>query len=70
VRIISILSKFMEEHHGKKGFHSLRMPGNLSPDNCVVECRTCASLCHACAISFPDEEKFTAYIKEKLERKR
>jgi NAD-dependent dihydropyrimidine dehydrogenase PreA subunit len=39
-------------------------------DNCVVECRTCARLCQACAITFPDEEKFTKYIKEKLERKR
>jgi NAD-dependent dihydropyrimidine dehydrogenase PreA subunit len=42
----------------------------MNPDNCVVECRTCARLCQACAISFPDKEKFTAYIKEKLERKR
>ncbi len=41
-----------------------------NPDNCVVECRTCARLCQACAISFPDEEKFTEYIKEKLARKR
>jgi len=41
-----------------------------NPDNCVVGCRTCARLCEACAITFPDEEKFIAYIKEKLERKR
>jgi NAD-dependent dihydropyrimidine dehydrogenase PreA subunit len=40
-----------------------------NPDNCVVECRTCARLCPAGAITFPDEEKFIAYIKEKLERK-
>ncbi|ABQ24656.1 4Fe-4S dicluster domain-containing protein [Geotalea uraniireducens] len=39
-----------------------------TPFNCVVECRTCARLCPAGAITFPDEEAFTAYLKEKLER--
>ena len=40
-----------------------------NPDNCVVECRTCARLCPTEAISFPDAETFTAFIKEKLARK-
>lgn len=34
--------------------------------NCVVECRTCARLCPAEAISFPDEKEFNSFIKEKL----
>lgn len=37
-----------------------------NPYNCVVECRTCARLCPTGAITFPDEEAFIAYIKEKL----
>jgi len=40
-----------------------------NPDNCVVECRTCARICEACAISFPDEKEFTEYIKTKLASK-
>lgn len=36
------------------------------PYNCVVECRTCARLCPADAISFPDEMEFNSFIKEKL----
>ncbi len=40
-----------------------------NPDNCVVECRTCARICEACAISFPDEKEFTEYIKAKLASK-
>lgn len=38
-----------------------------NPYNCVVECRTCARLCPTEAITFPDEEAFVVYIKEKLE---
>lgn len=34
--------------------------------NCVVECRTCARLCPAEAITFPDAADFTAFIKAKL----
>lgn len=37
-----------------------------NPYNCVVECRTGARFCPREAITFPDEEAFTAYIKEKL----
>jgi len=32
----------------------------------VVECRTCARLCPAEAITFPEEAYFAAFIKEKL----
>ena len=38
----------------------------VNPYNCVVECRTCARLCPAEAISFPDAEGFNAFIKGKL----
>lgn len=38
----------------------------LNPYNCVVECRTCARLCPAAAISFPEATEFNALIKEKL----
>lgn len=34
--------------------------------NCVVECRTCAKLCPAEAISFPDAKEFSELIKRKL----
>jgi len=34
--------------------------------NCVVECKACAKLCDACAISFPGEEEFSTFIIEKL----
>lgn len=37
--------------------------------NCVVECRTCARLCPAEAISFPDAAVFSDFIKEKLTSK-
>ena len=37
-----------------------------NPYNCVVECRTCARLCPAEAITFPDVAEFTALIKDKL----
>lgn len=37
-----------------------------NPFNCVVECRTCARLCPAEAITFPDTADFTAFIKAKL----
>ncbi|MDA8430207.1 MAG: ferredoxin family protein [Geobacteraceae bacterium] len=39
------------------------------PYNCVVECRTCARLCPAEAISFPDAVEFTDFIKKKLHNK-
>ena len=41
----------------------------LNPYNCVVECRTCARLCPAEAISFPDAAEFTAFINKKLAHK-
>lgn len=41
----------------------------MNPYNCVVECRTCAKLCPAEAISFPDANVFNEYIKEKLAAK-
>jgi NAD-dependent dihydropyrimidine dehydrogenase PreA subunit len=41
----------------------------VNPYNCVVECRTCARLCPADAISFPDANKFNDFIKEKLTNK-
>lgn len=34
--------------------------------NCVVECRTCAKLCPAEAISFTDAKEFSELIKRKL----
>jgi NAD-dependent dihydropyrimidine dehydrogenase PreA subunit len=39
------------------------------PYNCVVECRTCARLCPAEAITFPDAAEFSAFIKQKLSSK-
>lgn len=41
----------------------------VNPYNCVVECRTCAKLCPADAIRFPDAAEFTAFIKDKLAKK-
>lgn len=41
----------------------------VNPYNCVVECRTCARLCPADAISFPDVNEFSMFIKEKLANK-
>jgi len=41
----------------------------VHPYNCVVECRTCARLCPADAISFPDANVFSDFIKEKLAAK-
>jgi NAD-dependent dihydropyrimidine dehydrogenase PreA subunit len=38
----------------------------MNPYNCVVECRTCARLCPAEAISFPDANEFSDFIKGKL----
>lgn len=38
----------------------------VNPYNCVVECRTCARLCPAEAISFPDAAAFSEFIKDKL----
>lgn len=38
----------------------------VRPFNCVIECRTCAKLCPADAISFPEEKEFSDLIKEKL----
>ena len=40
-----------------------------NPYNCVVECRTCARLCQAEAISFPDAAEFSAVINQKLKNK-
>lgn len=40
----------------------------VNPYHCVVECRTCARLCPAEAISFPDAAEFTAFIKARLLR--
>lgn len=37
-----------------------------NPYNCVVECKACAKLCPVDAISFPNEEDFSAFIREKL----
>jgi NAD-dependent dihydropyrimidine dehydrogenase PreA subunit len=37
--------------------------------NCVVECRTCAKLCPSDAISFPDANEFSEFIKGKLAAK-
>ena len=42
----------------------------VTPYNCVVECKACAKLCSVNAISFPNEEEFTAFIREKLDEKR
>ena len=42
----------------------------VNPYNCVVECKACAKLCPVNAISFPNEEDFTAFIREKLDEKR
>jgi NAD-dependent dihydropyrimidine dehydrogenase PreA subunit len=36
------------------------------PFNCVVECRACAKLCPVDAITFPNENEFSACIREKL----
>lgn len=36
------------------------------PFNCVVECKACAKICPVDAISFPDEEDFSAFITKKL----
>lgn len=41
----------------------------VTPYNCVVECRTCAKLCPADAIDFPDAAAFTIFIKGKLAAK-
>lgn len=41
----------------------------VNPYNCVVECRTCARLCPATAIIFPDAVEFTAFINKKLTNK-
>lgn len=41
----------------------------VNPYNCVVECRTCARLCPADAISFPDAAMFTQFIKDKIANK-
>lgn len=38
--------------------------------NCVVECRACAKICPAEAIGFPDAEAFSAFIKEKLAKRK
>jgi NAD-dependent dihydropyrimidine dehydrogenase PreA subunit len=37
-----------------------------NPFNCVVECKACAKLCPVDAISFPNEEEFSAFIRKKL----
>ena len=39
------------------------------PFNCVVECSTCARLCPSEAISFPDANGFSEFIKKKLATK-
>lgn len=39
------------------------------PYHCVVECKACAKLCPVNAISFPNEEEFAVFIKEKLAEK-
>jgi hypothetical protein len=44
--------------------------GDISALGALVQKWTCDRLCQACAISFPDEEKFAAFIKGKLETKR
>jgi NAD-dependent dihydropyrimidine dehydrogenase PreA subunit len=37
-----------------------------NPYNCVVECKACVKLCPVEAITFPDEEAFSLFIKQKL----
>jgi NAD-dependent dihydropyrimidine dehydrogenase PreA subunit len=37
-----------------------------APYNCVVECSTCGRLCPVGAISFPDEQEFSALIRRLL----
>jgi NAD-dependent dihydropyrimidine dehydrogenase PreA subunit len=41
----------------------------VNPYNCVVECRTCARLCPADAINFPDASAFNEFIKDRLAAK-
>jgi NAD-dependent dihydropyrimidine dehydrogenase PreA subunit len=41
----------------------------IHPYHCTVECRACAKLCPAEAIFFPNEDEFSAFLKEKLARK-
>lgn len=36
--------------------------------HCPHDCRTCARLCPAGAITFPDEEAFISYLKSRLDR--
>lgn len=41
----------------------------VNPYNCVVECLTCARLCPVEAISFPDANEFSEFVKGKLAAK-
>jgi NAD-dependent dihydropyrimidine dehydrogenase PreA subunit len=41
-----------------------------SPYDCVIECITCARLCPAGAISFPDEKEFGELIEKLLREQR
>jgi len=41
----------------------------VHPYNCVVECKTCARLCPSGAITFPTEEEFGTFAKERLKKK-
>ncbi len=45
---------------------AIRKSKVVNPYNCVVECRTCARLCPAEAIGFPDATWFNEFITEKL----
>lgn len=39
-----------------------------SPGKCSIECRTCARVCPVGAVSFPDEDKFIEYLRQRLSR--
>jgi len=43
-------------------------PEVVDPDNCVVLCKTCTSLCPVGAISFPDMEKTKKLVAELLSK--
>jgi NAD-dependent dihydropyrimidine dehydrogenase PreA subunit len=40
-----------------------------NPYNCVVECSACAKLCPEGAITFIDEVRWAAFIKDRVSRK-
>ncbi len=37
-----------------------------TPDRCRVDCRTCARVCPVGAVTFPDEEAFIFYLRQRL----